>query len=95
MLKAALNTIILCLSLGSASAFADSLPERIDTFVDLFEKSDSIVVYDIRNLQSDYPTRLLTPESMLPQTAAYPLRDVQRLYDLSKNVQESYHLVLW
>ena len=84
MLKAALNTIILCLSLVSASAIADSLPERIDTFVDLFEKSDSIVVYDIRNLQSDYPTRLLTPDSMLPQTAAYPLRDVQRLYDLSK-----------
>lgn len=70
--------------MGSASAFADSLPERIDTFIDSFEKSDSIVVYDIRNLQSDYPTRLLTPESMLPQTSAYPLRDIQRLYQLSQ-----------
>lgn len=70
--------------MGSASVFADSLPERIDTFIDSFEKSDAIVVYDIRNLQSDYPTRLLTPESMLPQTSAYPLRDIQRLYKLSK-----------
>ncbi|NVJ55215.1 MAG: DUF3404 domain-containing protein [Vibrionaceae bacterium] len=71
--------------MGVASAHADSLPERIDTFMDSFDESDSIVSYDIRNLQSDYPTRLLTPESMLPQTSVYPLRDIQRLYSLAQS----------
>ncbi|WP_394145193.1 sensor histidine kinase VxrA [Vibrio atypicus] len=70
--------------MNTPSVYADSLPERIDKFVGLFQESDSAVSYDIRNLQSDYPTRLLTPESMLPQTSAYPLRDVQRLYELAK-----------
>ncbi|WP_157052301.1 sensor histidine kinase VxrA [Vibrio hepatarius] len=71
--------------MGVASAQANSLPERIDTFMDSFDESDSIVSYDIRNLQSDYPTRLLTPESMLPQTSVYPLRDIQRLYSLAQS----------
>ncbi|NOI13819.1 sensor histidine kinase VxrA [Vibrio hepatarius] len=71
--------------MGVVSAQANSLPERIDTFMDSFDESDSIVSYDIRNLQSDYPTRLLTPESMLPQTSVYPLRDIQRLYSLAQS----------
>ncbi|MCG9580714.1 sensor histidine kinase [Vibrio tubiashii] len=69
----------------SGSASAESLPERIDRFVDLFDQEQATVSYDIRSLQSDYPTRLLTPESMLPQTSAYPLKDVQRLYRLAQN----------
>jgi len=73
------------LALQSASVYAESLPERIDRFVDLFDQAQATVSYDIRSLQSDYPTRLLTPESMLPQTSAYPLRDVQRLYSLAQN----------
>ncbi|WP_082030246.1 sensor histidine kinase VxrA [Vibrio renipiscarius] len=66
------------------TARADSLPERIDTFVNLFKTSEASESYDIRVLQSDYPTRLLTPQSMLPQTSNYPLRDIQRLYQLSE-----------
>ena len=46
--------------------YADSLPERIDLFASLFDYSTADVSYDIRTLQVDYPTRLLTPESMLP-----------------------------
>ncbi|MDA0148351.1 sensor histidine kinase VxrA [Vibrio sp. LaRot3] len=65
------------------SASADSLPERIDKFVNLFKMAEADVTYDIRVLQSDYPTRLLTPESMLPQTSNYPLKDIQTLYRLS------------
>ncbi|KOO09382.1 histidine kinase [Vibrio hepatarius] len=85
MIKAALKLVFVCFSMGVASAQANSLPERIDTFMDSFDESDSIVSYDIRNLQSDYPTRLLTPESMLPQTSVYPLRDIQRLYSLAQS----------
>jgi len=69
----------------SGGVSAESLPERIDRFVDLFDQAQATVSYDIRSLQSDYPTRLLTPESMLPQTSAYPLKDIQRLYQLAKN----------
>ncbi|AQM20741.1 histidine kinase [Vibrio sp. V09_P4A23P171] len=65
--------------------YADSLPERIDLFASLFDYSTADVSYDIRTLQVDYPTRLLTPESMLPQTAEYPLKDLQLLYKLSQS----------
>ncbi|SDG99753.1 Histidine kinase-, DNA gyrase B-, and HSP90-like ATPase [Vibrio xiamenensis] len=61
------------------------MPERIDIFIDLFDTSKAIVSYDIRGLQSDYPNRLITPDSMLPQTASYPLRDIQKLYQLAQN----------
>lgn len=84
MIKTAIKTALLSLTLGVSAAHADSLPERIDKFVDLFNESQAVDSYDIRNLQSDYPTRLLTPESMLPQTSAYPLRDIQRLYVLAQ-----------
>ncbi|GAA5646884.1 MULTISPECIES: sensor histidine kinase VxrA [Vibrio] len=63
---------------------ADSLPERIDKFVDLFDTSSATVSYDIRVIQTEYPTRLITPESMLPQTSQYPLKDIQQLYQLAK-----------
>ncbi|WP_040895906.1 sensor histidine kinase VxrA [Vibrio brasiliensis] len=85
MIKTILKAAIVGLALQSASVYAESLPERIDRFVDLFDQAQATVSYDIRSLQSDYPTRLLTPESMLPQTSAYPLRDVQRLYSLAQN----------
>ncbi|MGR5209639.1 sensor histidine kinase VxrA [Vibrio rotiferianus] len=62
---------------------ADSLPERIDTFTELFNYQTAQKSYDIRVLQSNYPTKLLSPDSMLPQTADYPLKDIQQLYQLA------------
>ncbi|UPQ89909.1 sensor histidine kinase [Vibrio sinaloensis] len=85
MIKTIITTIALSSALFSSLVFAESLPERIDKFVDLFDQLDATVSYDIRSLQSDYPTRLLTPQSMLPQTSSYPLKDVQRLYNLAQN----------
>ncbi|RJX75481.1 DUF3404 domain-containing protein [Vibrio sinensis] len=83
MIRTALTRLTLILAAITFNANADSLPERIDRFIDLFEPSESLVSYDIRILQSDYPTRLITPESMLPQTSSYPLQDIQRLYQLA------------
>lgn len=71
------------LILFSANAYADSLPERIDEFVKLFDYQNSTVNYDIRTIEADYPTRLLTPESLLPQTTKYPIKDIQQLYKLA------------
>lgn len=85
MIKTTFKATAIGIAVLSGSASAESLPERIDRFVDLFDQEQATVSYDIRSLQSDYPTRLLTPESMLPQTSAYPLKDVQRLYRLAQN----------
>ncbi|WP_102564343.1 sensor histidine kinase VxrA [Vibrio sp. 10N.286.49.B3] len=65
-------------------AHADSLPERIDDFTKRFDYSAAVESYDIRQLQTDYPTTLIAPESMLPQTSKYPLSDVQKLYQFAK-----------
>nr|7F2G_A Chain A, Histidine kinase [Vibrio rotiferianus]7F2H_A Chain A, Histidine kinase [Vibrio rotiferianus]7F2H_B Chain B, Histidine kinase [Vibrio rotiferianus] len=65
------------------SAKDPSLPERIDTFTELFNYQLAEKSYDIRVLQSNYPTKLLSPDSMLPQTADYPLKDIQQLYQLA------------
>nr|7KB3_A Chain A, Sensor histidine kinase [Vibrio cholerae O1 biovar El Tor str. N16961]7KB3_B Chain B, Sensor histidine kinase [Vibrio cholerae O1 biovar El Tor str. N16961]7KB3_C Chain C, Sensor histidine kinase [Vibrio cholerae O1 biovar El Tor str. N16961]7KB3_D Chain D, Sensor histidine kinase [Vibrio cholerae O1 biovar El Tor str. N16961] len=64
---------------------ADSLPERIDLFVSLFDYNSATTSYDIRSIQTDFPTRLLTPDSMLPQTSEYPLKDIQLLYKLAQS----------
>ncbi|MDP5252971.1 sensor histidine kinase VxrA [Vibrio sp. HB161653] len=66
------------------TAWANSLPERIGIFVSLFNQEQPREEYDVRVLQSKYPTVLISPDSTLPQTAKYPLRDIQRLYQLSQ-----------
>ncbi|TOP03321.1 histidine kinase, partial [Vibrio parahaemolyticus] len=71
------------LPLFSAPALSDSLPERIDTFTELFNYEVALKSYDIRILQSNYPTKLLSPDSLLPQTSDYPLKDIQQLYSLA------------
>nr|WP_246201184.1 sensor histidine kinase VxrA [Vibrio ziniensis] len=78
-------TFALIATTFSASTFAVSLPERIDLFVSLFDYDSAVDFYDIRGIQTDYPTRLLTPDSMLPQTAEYPIKDIQMLYKLALN----------
>ncbi len=75
----------LLLVILSSNVYADSLQERIDEFVTLFNYQKASVNYDIRTIEADYPTRLLTPESLLPQTANYPIKDIQQLYQLAKS----------
>ncbi|EPS3423178.1 sensor histidine kinase VxrA [Vibrio fluvialis] len=84
LIKAILRTLVVVGLFTTSSSYADSLPERIDLFVSLFDYKSAAVSYDIRGIQNDYPTRLLTPESMLPQTSAYPLKDIQQLYSLAQ-----------
>ncbi|MDN3699330.1 sensor histidine kinase [Vibrio clamense] len=84
MIKKISYSLLLLLTLFSANALADSLPERIENFADQFDYESATQFYDIRVLQSDYPTKLLAPESMLPQTAKYPLKDIQQLYRLAE-----------
>ncbi|MGL6027913.1 MAG: DUF3404 domain-containing protein, partial [Vibrio sp.] len=86
MIKAFIVTLAsLHLAILPSTVYADSLPERIDLFVSLFDYHAAITSYDIRSIQTDFPTRLLTPDSMLPQTSEYPLKDIQQLYKLAQN----------
>ncbi|WP_241771433.1 DUF3404 domain-containing protein, partial [Vibrio parahaemolyticus] len=84
MFKKRLFSLIINLLILPQIALADSLPERIDRFTELFDYHSAVKSYDIRDMQSTFPTRLLSPESMQPQTASYPLKDIQQLYQLSK-----------
>lgn len=63
---------------------ADTLPQKIERFRDLFTESKSAATYDIRLIQGDFPTSLLTPESMLPQTSNYPFKYIKQLYQAAK-----------
>ncbi|PMJ90591.1 sensor histidine kinase VxrA [Vibrio amylolyticus] len=83
MIKRVIQFLLLNLVLATQYSWADSLPERIDNFESYFNFDDAIVSYDIRVIQAEYPTRLITPDSLLPLTAEYPLRDIQKLYQLS------------
>ncbi|MBE4573265.1 histidine kinase [Vibrio navarrensis] len=84
MFNKRLFSLIISLLILPQIALADSLPERIDRFSELFDFNSAVKSYDIRDMQSTFPTRLLSPESMQPQTASYPLKDIQQLYQLSK-----------
>ncbi|WP_261896352.1 sensor histidine kinase VxrA [Vibrio porteresiae] len=87
--KAIIITIAAIGTFFTAATRADSLPERIDLFVSLFDYDSAVVSYDIRNIQTDFPSRLITPDSMLPQTSSYPLRAIQQLYKLAMNCSSS------
>ncbi|WP_443088753.1 sensor histidine kinase VxrA [Vibrio sp. SCSIO 43137] len=82
----AIRTLIfLTLVLAHFSASGATLPERLAGFINLFDESSATEKYDIRVLQTDFPTKLIAPEYMLPQTSRYPLKDLQQLYRLAKS----------
>ncbi|WGV98129.1 sensor histidine kinase [Vibrio sp. YMD68] len=85
MIKRAFQFLVLISAFTSTNVLANSLPERIDNFISYFNFEDAITSYDIRVIQAEYPTKLITPDSLLPRTAEYPLQDIQRLYRLSQS----------
>ncbi|MFV0574741.1 MAG: sensor histidine kinase VxrA [Vibrio sp.] len=82
----------------TASAFiactvsAATLPDRIESFKKSFDSSTAIASYDLRVIQTDFPTNLLTPVTLLPQTEKYPLKDMQILYQLATTCKGKYPL---
>ena len=68
------------LLLTSFSSHAVSLASKIDSFKKAFKKEQAVEIYDIRLIQKEYPTVLLSPDTLLPQTASYPYRQLQKLY---------------
>ncbi|CAM4140066.1 sensor histidine kinase VxrA [Vibrio neonatus] len=82
-----LRTLLLFISLLLVSPvlMAKTLPQRLDALVGLFVFKDAKDVYDMQVIQADFPTALIDPNSMLPQTSKYPLKDIQLLYRLEQN----------
>ncbi|USD68283.1 sensor histidine kinase VxrA [Vibrio sp. SCSIO 43136] len=78
-------TLFTALLFNSSVAHSASLPDRIETFREKFDSAPALASYDMRVIQTDFPTKLLTPQSMLPQTEDYPLKDIQRLYSLANS----------
>ncbi|PMG96344.1 sensor histidine kinase VxrA [Vibrio breoganii] len=81
-----LRTLLLFISLVTVSPMlaAKTLPQRLDTLVSLFVFEDAKDSYDMQVIQADFPTALINPNSMLPQTSKYPLKDIQLLYRLEQ-----------
>uniref|UniRef100_A0A5Q0TJG6 histidine kinase n=1 Tax=Vibrio algicola TaxID=2662262 RepID=A0A5Q0TJG6_9VIBR len=86
------NFLLLGLSCLAWSAQANTLPERITQFKKSFNDNKAVAVYDIRVIQTDYPTNLLSPDSILPQTAQYPLKDLQQVYKIATTCKGKYPL---
>ncbi|WP_407921301.1 sensor histidine kinase VxrA [Aliivibrio salmonicida] len=72
---------IFILMMISFSSNAASLANKIDSFKKEFKKKDAVEIYDIRLIQKEYPTVLLSPDTLLPQTASYPFKYIKQLYN--------------
>ncbi|KLV03324.1 histidine kinase [Photobacterium aquae] len=65
---------------GLQPAWAENLPERLSAVRAELLASEPVATYDFRQLQSQFPTPLLIPTTLLPQSAKYPLKSLRRLY---------------
>ena len=72
--------LILLLVSGPSLASVENLPDRLSAVRSELLNSEPLATYDFRQLQSRFPNSLLLPSSLLPQSAAYPLKSLKRLY---------------
>lgn len=73
--------LLLLLSLLSGPALAAvSFPEQFNAFRGELLAEQPVDTYALNAIHSEYPKPLLTIESLLPQSANYPLKDLKRLY---------------
>ncbi|KPA51675.1 histidine kinase [Photobacterium leiognathi subsp. mandapamensis] len=81
-----MKTYVLLFTLAfSAASHAEgpSLPERLAAVRSELLESTPVKTYDFRKFQSEYPSALLLPSSLLPQTNKYPLSALRQLYQNS------------
>lgn len=78
------SSILLVLMLISPVSQAKTLPQKLEILTSLFSLDDAKQMYDMQEIQVNFPTALISPDSMLPQTSKYPLKDIQMLYQLEQ-----------
>lgn len=77
--------LVVCLTLLSARTWANvSFPEQLSAFRSSLLAEPPIATYALNAIHSEYPKALLIPDSLLPQSANYPLKDLKRLYQASE-----------
>ena len=72
-------TLILIIS-GIGVSIASTLPERLNLIINDLLSHPSTATYNIKALKGIYPSPLLLPETLLPQSEYYPLKPLQQLY---------------
>lgn len=77
--------LIVCLTLLSARSWANvPFPEQLSAFRAALLAERPNATYALNAIYSEYPKALLVPDSLLPQSADYPLKDLKRLYMASE-----------
>ncbi len=61
-----------------------SVSQKMDELMAAFNYQHALEHYDMHMIRSEYPSSLLKADSLLPQTANYPLSDLQTLYQFSQ-----------
>jgi Domain of unknown function (DUF3404). len=78
--------IILTLT-GWPSVAASTFSEQMTAFRAQLLLADPIARYNLIGINRAFPRVLLSPESLLPQSAQYPLKDIRRLYQAAQKCQ--------
>ncbi|CZF82004.1 Sensor protein PfeS [Grimontia celer] len=77
--------LIVCFTLFSSHVWANaSFPEQLSAFRLSLLAERPIATYALNAIHSEYPKALLVPDSLLPQSSNYPLKDLKRLYQSSE-----------
>ncbi|MDD1792277.1 sensor histidine kinase [Enterovibrio sp. ZSDZ42] len=76
---------LIILALVSPQALANgSFSEQLSAFRLSLLSEPPMATYALNSIHSEYPKPLLVPDSLLPQSAHYPLKDLKRLYQSSE-----------
>ncbi|OOF23153.1 histidine kinase [Salinivibrio sp. IB872] len=66
---------------------ASSFSEQMTAFRAQLLLADPVARYNLIGINRAFPKVLLSPDSLLPQTANYPLKDIRRLYQAAQKCQ--------
>lgn len=78
--------IIFTLTAWPAMA-ASTFSEQMTAFRAQLLLADPVARYNLIGINRAFPRVLLSPDSLLPQTARYPLKDIRRLYQAAQKCQ--------
>ncbi len=68
---------------------ASTFSEQMTAFRAQLLLADPVARYNHIGINRAFPRVLLSPDSLLPQTARYPLKDIRRLYQAATKVSRT------
>ncbi|WP_028022621.1 ATP-binding protein [Enterovibrio calviensis] len=77
--------LLIILAIVSPQVLASgSFSEQLSAFRSSLLAEPPMATYALNSIHSEYPKPLLVPDSLLPQSSQYPLKDLKRLYQASE-----------